>query len=134
MSTDEDLQRVAEQMRPHVPELVERIQRRLRAEVPQFFASADPGLAAVEAPAIADSLNDILDGLAGGLEAPKQVPAGAMREAQLVITQNMRRRNQRPSPVSAGNRQPKRFDAASMTEAELRRIDERLKRGEKVRL
>ena len=66
MSTDEDLQRVAEQMRPHVPELVERIQRRLRAEVPQFFASADPGLAAVEAPAIADSLNDILDGLAGG--------------------------------------------------------------------
>lgn len=83
MSTDEDLQRVAAEVRPHVPELVARIQHRLRAEVPQFFASADPGLAAIEGPAIADSLNDILDGLAGGLEAPQRVPAGAMREAQL---------------------------------------------------
>lgn len=83
MSTDEDLRNVAAVMRSRVPELVELIQRRSRSEVPQYYAGDDPGLAASEAPAIADSLNDILDGLAEGLEAPQQVPPGALREAKM---------------------------------------------------
>ena len=76
MSTESDLRRVAIEMRSRIPELVERIQRRSRAEVPRYYAGDDPGMAALEAPAIADSLHDILDGLAEGLESPQQVPPG----------------------------------------------------------
>lgn len=82
MSTESDLRRVAIEMRSRIPELVERIQRRSRAEVPRYYAGDDPGMAALEAPAIADSLHDILDGLAEGLESPQQVPPGALREAK----------------------------------------------------
>ncbi|MCX6461070.1 MAG: helix-turn-helix domain-containing protein [Actinobacteria bacterium] len=82
MSTHEDLARVAAVIRLRVPELVERIQRRSRAEVPQFYAGDDPGLTALEGPAIADSLSDILDGLSERLEAPQHVPVGALKEAK----------------------------------------------------
>jgi hypothetical protein len=82
VTTDDDLRSIAQAMRARVPELVEQIQRRSRSEVPQYYAGDDPGLAALEAPAIADSLHDILDGLAEGLEAPQQVPPGALREAK----------------------------------------------------
>ena len=81
--TDDDLRRIADVLRARVPELVERIQRRQRAEVPQYYVGDDPSMAAVEIAAIADSLNDILDGLAGSLEAPRQVPNGPLWEARM---------------------------------------------------
>lgn len=82
VSSEDDLRAIADRMRTKVPQLVDSIQRRAREDVPAFFSVGDPGLAAVEEAAIADSLNDILDGLAEGLEAPQQVPVGALREAK----------------------------------------------------
>ena len=59
----------------------------LRPRLKQAMAEGGPAgaiaVCADVAPAIADSLNDILDGLAGSLEAPRQVPNGPLREARM---------------------------------------------------
>jgi len=51
---------------------------------------------------------------------------------EAAILEKIRRRNERPQPIAAANARAQRIDPRYMSEEELRRIDERVKRGERI--
>ena len=61
-------------------------------------------------------------------------PEAGRRLAEQEVAQRMRRRASRPRSLSAPGPSRRQVTVDTMSEAELRRIDEKLKRGEHVRL
>ncbi len=61
-------------------------------------------------------------------------PEGARREAEREVAERIRRRSRRAQPMNAAGRPARPLSIDTMTEAELRRIDDKLKRGEHVRI
>ena len=61
-------------------------------------------------------------------------PERAARRIEREVLERIRRRNARPEPIGAANGAEARFDPAGMTEGELRRLEERVRRGERVAL
>jgi len=61
-------------------------------------------------------------------------PERMRQKIEREIIERIRRRNARPQPMDAANARARPIDLDSMSEDELRRIDERVKRGERVTL
>lgn len=83
MSIEIDLQAVAAAVRARIPELAATIEQETLAQVPELRSKDDPVLAETEVPSILSALTSIVEGLAGGRQAPERASDAALREARV---------------------------------------------------
>lgn len=83
MTLDPDLRILADGVRERLPSLSDKIARRLREEIPEFYLRDDPVLRAAESETITTSIRDILDGITEERPPPERASDTRLREARL---------------------------------------------------
>lgn len=89
VTLEDDLQTLAQGVSDRLPALKGRIVRRLREEVPEYYAQDDPALFAAQKESTDASLRGILDGLVAGRTPPEQASDSILREARLAAQANV---------------------------------------------